>query len=145
MKRKESWLQFFPISTDTKLELPFVKEGINAGFPSPANDFVEDFIDLNKELIRNPDSTFLAKVRGNSMVGLGLENGDVMIIDKSLEPKHRKVVICVVDGEFTIKRVKKENGFYWLVPYNTEFNPIKVTPDNEFMIWGVVTYIIKEL
>ncbi len=145
MKNKSSWLEIFSVSIETSVQLPFVKDGINAGFPSPANDFAEDFVDLNKELIKNPNSTFLARVRGKSMVGMGLDNGDVIIIDKSLEPAHRKVVICVVNGEFTIKRVKKDSDFYWLVPYNSEFNPIKVTPENDFIIWGVVTYIIKAM
>lgn len=144
-KHTESWLEIFPISVDTRLDLPFVKDGINCGFPSPANDFIEDFIDLNKELIAHPESTFLAKVRGKSMIGAGLDDGDIMIIDKSLEPRHRKVAVCVIDGEFTIKRVKKEKDCYWLVPYNSDFQPIVVTPDNEFIIWGIVTYVIKSL
>lgn len=140
-----SWLEIFPVSVDSHIELPFVKEGINAGFPSPANDFIEDFIDLNKELIKHPDATFLAKVRGSSMTGMGLDDGDVIIIDKSLELQHHKVAICVVDGEFTIKKVKKDNGCYWLIPYNSEYKSILVTPENEFMVWGIVTYIIKAL
>ena len=105
--------------------------------------FMEQKMDLNAELIRHPDATFYARVKGNSMVDAGVEDGDVLIIDRSLEPVTGKIAVCYVDGEFTVKRLKIENDVCWLVPANEEFEPIKVTEENDFIIWGVVSYVIK--
>jgi DNA polymerase V len=127
------------------MDLPFVNQGISAGFPSPADDFLDIKIDLNREFIKNPNSTFYARVRGQSMVGAGLNNGDLLIIDRSLEPKNDKIAVCFVDGEFTVKRIKKEKDTVWLIPENEKYAPIQVTADNEFVIWGMVTTVIKKV
>jgi DNA polymerase V len=138
-------LEIFPPDLSRNLDLPFVNQGISAGFPSPADDFLDIKIDLNREFIKNPSSTFYARVRGRSMVGAGLNDGDLLIIDRSLEPKDDKIAVCFVDGEFTVKRIKKEKDTVWLIPENKEYPPIQVTSDNEFVIWGMVTTVIKKV
>lgn len=129
---------------ELNLEIPIVG-GIKAGFPSPAEDFVDLTIDLNRELVRNPSSTFYARVKGDSMQDAGIGNGDLLIIDKSLEPANGKVAVCYIDGDFTVKRIRLDADCCWLVPANNDFNPIKVTEENDFIIWGIVIHVIKSL
>lgn len=136
-------LDFYKPDFSTELELPYVDVGISAGFPSPADDFIELTIDLNRELIKHKDSTFFAKVKGNSMKNAGIFDGDLLIIDKSLEPQDGKIAICQIDGDFTVKRIKKENDIVWLIAENEDYKPIKVTEENELMIWGIVIHSIK--
>ena len=135
--------EFYVPDYSTELELPFVDVGISAGFPSPADDFLELTIDLNKHLIKHKDSTFFAKVRGHSMKNAGIFDGDLLVIDKSLAPQDGKIAICQIDGEFTVKRIKIENEVVWLIAENEEYKPIKVTEENELMIWGIVIHSIK--
>ncbi len=123
--------------------IPYFDMGVSAGFPSPANDYLESRIDLNSELIKHPSSTFYTRVSGDSMVDSGIYNGDLLIVDKSLPAQNNKVAVCFIDGEFTIKKIKIQNDVIWLVPANKLYNPIMVTVDNEFLIWGIVTYSIK--
>lgn len=134
---------FYMPDFTTELELPYVDVGISAGFPSPADDFIELTIDLNRELIKHKDSTFFAKVKGDSMKNAGIFDGDLLIIDKSLEPQDGKIAICQIDGDFTVKRIKKENDVVWLIAENEDYKPIKVTEENELMIWGIVIHSIK--
>ncbi len=129
--------------SETALELPLVSEGISAGFPSPALDFADMTIDLNKHLIKHPASTFYGRVKGESMKDDGIDNGDLLVIDKSLEPMNNKIAICFIDGEFTIKKIKIEKDICWLIPANEKYKPIKVTSENDFLIWGIVTHVIK--
>lgn len=136
-------LEFYIPDFSSKLELPFFDVGISAGFPSPADDFIELTIDLNKHLIKHKDSTFFAKVKGNSMINAGIYDGDLLVIDKSLEPQNNKIAVCQIDGEFTVKRIKIEKDIVWLIAENEEYEPIKVTPENELMIWGIVIHSIK--
>lgn len=138
-------LEIFSALMDSHLILPYAEQGISAGFPSPAEDFLDISIDLNKELIKNPSATFYGRVKGNSMKDAGLENGDLLIIDKSLEPKNGKIAVCFIDGEFTVKRIKIDKKIIWLIAENKEYQPIKVTPENEFVIWGIVTTVIKKI
>lgn len=135
--------EFYSPDYSTDINLPFVDTGISAGFPSPADDFIELSIDLNKTLIKNKDTTFFAKVKGHSMKNAGIYDGDLLVIDKSLEPQNNKIAICQIDGEFTVKRIKIEENIVWLIAENEDYKPIKVTPDNEFMIWGIVIHSIK--
>jgi len=137
-------IEFFTPDLSTNIDIQYV-EGLKAGFPSPADDFAELKIDLNREVVRNQEATFYAKVKGNSMVDAGISDGDVLVIDRSIEPTSNKIAVCYIDGEFTVKRLRVEDDVIWLVPENEEFEPIKVTAENEFMVWGVVTYIIKKL
>jgi len=135
----------FSVSTETKLNTPLAEQGISAGFPSPAQDFIDLSIDLNKELIKHPSSTFFGRVKGNSMIGAGIGNGDLLIVDKSLNPIDGKIAVCFIDGEFTVKRLKVEKDCCWLLPENEAYQPIRVTSENDFIVWGVVVYVIKAL
>tara|TARA_R100001377_G_C3085770_1_gene74011 strand:- start:41 stop:490 length:450 start_codon:yes stop_codon:yes gene_type:complete len=134
---------FYRAEISLDLELPYVYEGISAGFPSPADDFLDLNIDLNKHLIKNPSTTFYGRVKGDSMKDVGIHNGDLLIIDKSLEPRDNKIVVCFIDGEFTVKRIAIQKDVIWLVAENKDYDPIKVTKDNDFLIWGIVTNVIK--
>ena len=136
-------LEIYSASTETELALPLVSSAISAGFPSPASDFIDLKIDLNKHLIQHPSATFFARVKGDSMKDEGIFDGDLLVIDKSIEPSNGKIAVCFIDGEFTVKKIKLENGFCWLVPANEKYQPIKVTSENELMIWGIVTHVIK--
>jgi len=136
-------IDFYSANTSSELALPLVDGGIAAGFPSPAQDYIDLKIDLNKELIANPSSTFYGRVKGSSMQDAGIVDGDILVIDKSLEPQDGDTAVCYLDGEFTLKYIKIEADAIWLVPANPKFQPIKVTEDNHFCIWGVVTYSIK--
>jgi len=127
-----------------KDKVPLV-EGIRAGFPSPAEDFADPTLDLNRYVIKNPASTFYARITGDSMEGAGISDGDIVVIDKSLEPKDGSIAVCFIDGEFTLKRIKLEKGKLLLMPANPKFHPIEITEENHFVVWGIVTYIIKEL
>lgn len=137
-------LEIHKTDFSSSLLLPYADEGIRAGFPSPAQDHLEQAIDLNKELIRHPTSTFYGRVVGDSMRDEGIEEGDILVIDKSLELLDNDLAVCFVDGEFTVKRVRLEQEAAWLVPSNPEYPSIRVTKDNEFIIWGIVTYTIKK-
>lgn len=138
-------IDIFTPNDDSGIELPLSGERVAAGFPSPAEDYASIRLDLNKELIKNPASTFYARVSGLSMVEDGINDGDLLVIDKSIEPYDGCLAVCFIDGEFTLKRFEKHNGYGLLVPANKEFKAIKVTADNHFCIWGVVTYVIKKV
>lgn len=137
-------IKIHKIDLASSLPLQYADEGIKAGFPSPAQDYMEQAIDLNKELIKHPASTFYGRVVGNSMIGEGIEEGDILIIDKSLELMDNDLAICFIDGEFTVKRVRLEPDAAWLVPSNPDFPLIKVTKNNDFIVWGIVTFTIKK-
>jgi DNA polymerase V len=136
-------LEFYIPDNSSKIELPFFDVGISAGFPSPADDFIELTIDLNREFIKHKDTTYFARVKGHSMKNVGITDGDLLIIDKSLEPQNNKIAVCQIDGEFTVKRIKIEKNIVWLIAENEDYEPIKVTPENNFMIWGIVIHSIK--
>lgn len=137
-------LEFFKPSVKSTIELPLVEATISAGFPSPADDYSESRLDLNKELISNESATFYARVRGDSMTLAGISNGDLLIIDKSKTPVNGSIVVCLLDGEFTVKRLNKKGNQYYLMPENDNYQPIKIKPENDVTIWGVVTYTIKK-
>lgn len=127
-----------------KEEVPIV-EGIHAGFPSPAEDFSEPTLDLNRYVIKNPSATFYARIQGDSMEGADIHDGDIVVIDKSLEPKEGNIAVCFIDGEFTLKHIFIQQGKVLLKPANPAFPTIEVTEDNHFVVWGIVTYVIKKL
>ena len=138
-------ITFFIPDFENTNELPFISGGIKAGFPSPAADFDESKISLDTVLVKNREATFYAKASGNSMTGAGIDDGDILVIDRSLEPQNNKVAVCFIDGEFTIKRIKIEKDCVYLMPENKNYQPIKVTDENELVIWGIVTYVIKSV
>ncbi|MFZ4672409.1 MAG: LexA family protein [Flavobacterium sp.] len=138
-------LTFFIPDVENTRELPYFASGIKAGFPSPAADFDEAKISLDRVLVKNQEATFYAKASGTSMIGAGIDDGDIMVIDRSLEPQNNKIAVCCIDGEFTVKRIAiKKDGVY-LLPENKDYQAIKVTEDNELIIWGIVTYVIKSV
>ena len=141
----KSNIKFFIPDTESTLESILISSGISAGFPSPAGDFKQDRISLDKELIKNKEATFFARVSGQSMVGAGLDNNDLLVIDRSLEPTNNKIAVCLIDGEFTVKRLKVENGRLWLNPENLDYKPIEITEENQFIIWGIVTNVINKV
>lgn len=137
------FFEFYVPDYSTDLEIPFFDLGISAGFPSPAQDFTELRINLNKQFIKNHDTTFILKVKGHSMKNIGIFDDDFIIVDKSLEPQNGKIAVCQIDGEFTIKRIKIERKVVWLIAENEEYAPIKVTAENELIIWGIVIHSIR--
>jgi DNA polymerase V len=143
--KKETSLTFHLPNFESKLRIQYVKEGVSAGFPSPATDFLGNEIDLNKELCKNPLATFYIKVNGNSMINAGISDKDILIVDRSLEPQNNKIAVCFIDGEFTVKRIQLEDDYLYLMPENPSYPAIKVTEENELVIWGMVTYVIKSL
>jgi DNA polymerase V len=143
--KEEKKLTFYFPNLDGDLTIPIINEGVSAGFPSPAADFMENSIDLNKELSKNPLATFYIKVKGNSMIDAGINDKDVLVVDRSLEPQNNKIAICFIDGEFTVKRIHLDKECLYLIPENKNYQPIKVTQENQLLIWGIVTYVIKAL
>ena len=141
--RKPVSLKIFKADLTIHTSLPYADQGIQAGYPSPAQDYLSESIDLNREIVRHPASTFYARVSGDSMIDDGIGPDDIIVIDRALEPQDGDLAVCCVDGDFTLKRIRLENNRVWLIPANEAFDPILVTPDNRFEIWGVVTYTIK--
>lgn len=143
--KEEVRLHIYSADLSSIMEIPFVDDGIKAGFPSPAQDYLTESIDLNKELVRHSETTFYAKVSGDSLTDAGISDGDLVVIDKSLEVSNGDYVAAFIDGEFTLKQFKMDeaNQCAWLIPANAKYHPIKVTEDNDFMIWGVITSCIK--
>jgi DNA polymerase V len=143
IKSKE--LEVFLLEPQTKVALPVYVPKIQAGFPSPADDYREMPIDLNEYLIKNPASTFLIRVTGDSMEGAGLKENCLLIVDRSLTPKQNQIIVAVVNGEFTVKRYfKDKDGTILLKPENPKYEPINVAEGMEFLMWGVVTSVITE-
>ncbi|MBC91799.1 MAG: peptidase S24 [Flavobacteriaceae bacterium] len=138
-------LKFFGAETKKTKHLSLAGESISAGFPSPADDFKESKISIDQEVVKNESATFYARVVGQSMQGAGLDDGDLIVIDRSQEPDNGKIAVCYVDGEFTVKRLKVENECIYLMPENKKYKALKVTEENQLIIWGVVTYVIKKL
>lgn len=138
-------LTFFSPDEEKKKGVPISNNTVSAGFPSPADDFKEKRISLDRTLIKNKEATFYARVSGKSMIGAGLDDGDLLVIDRSLEAEHGKIAVCFLDGEFTVKRLHIDKNTITLMPENENYKPIKVSKDSDLLIWGVVTYVIKAL
>jgi DNA polymerase V len=138
-------LTFFTPENFNSLGAVYFDTGISAGFPSPAEDFKQERLSLDNELIKNKEATFFARVSGQSMIDAGLSDNDLLVIDRSLSPAHNKIAVCFLDGEFTVKRLKVEKEVVWLQPENKNYQPIKITEENDFVIWGIVTNVIKKV
>ena len=138
-------LGFYTPDLTTELVLPLAASPISAGFPSPAEEFFGLQLDLNEELIKHPEATFYARVKGHSMKDAGIQDGDLLVIDKAQEPKDGCVAVCAIDGEFTLKRLAVEKDSIYLMPANDEFKPIKITEENDFLVWGVVAYVVHKV
>jgi DNA polymerase V len=128
---------------DSQLELPVYETTVPAGFPSPAQEYLGDTMDLNDYLIKNKTASFIAKVEGNSMIDAGIFEGDLVVVDRALTAKNRDIVIAAVNHEFTIKRLSTKEGIK-LIPENKEYEPIVMSGENELVIWGVVTALIRK-
>lgn len=129
----------------THYALPISLGRIPAGFPSPADDHLEGRLDLTRHLIKHPAATFLWRATGDSMIGAGIHSGDLLVVDRSLEAKDRDVVVVVLDGEFTVKRLAKHQGTIKLLPENPNYQPVTITASQTCEIWGVVTNVIHPL
>ncbi|SPP64730.1 LexA family protein [Nitrospira lenta] len=129
----------------TRYKLPIFLGRLPAGFPSPADDYIEGKLDLNRKLIKHPAATFFVKVTGNSMLGAGIHNGDLLVVDKSLEAVDGNVIVASLDGELTVKRLYKRDNVLRLLPDNKDYQPIEIQAQQSFEIWGVVTNVIHAL
>lgn len=148
MKKRQASQQgiiFFKPNTEGFQEMPLAQNGVSAGFPSPADDFKELRISIDQEVVKNEEATFYARVAGESMQGAGLDDGDLLVIDRSKEPQNNNIAVCFIDGEFTVKRLKVEAECIYLMPENSKYKPIRVTEENELIIWGVVTFVVKKV
>jgi DNA polymerase V len=124
---------------------PIFEAAVSAGFPSPAADYEEEKLDLNKHLVRNPPATFFVRVNGDSMVGAGIHHGDLLVVDRSLGPGDKSVVIAVLNGELTVKRIRMKSRKITLEPENHNYSTQEITKDTAFEVWGVVTNVIHKL
>lgn len=124
------------------MKLQFFLNPVTAGFPSPASDYVDKSIDLNEILIKNKVATFLVRALGDSMINAGIFSGDILIVDKSLTPANKNIVVAILNGEFTVKRFIKENEKIILRPENSKYKDIEILGDDDFKVWGVVSFVI---
>ncbi|MBU1690659.1 MAG: translesion error-prone DNA polymerase V autoproteolytic subunit [Gammaproteobacteria bacterium] len=144
--RIPSWLEVHALAEQPPfLAIPLMSHSVRAGFPSPADDYIEKRIDLNEELIQHREATFFLRVRGHSMVGAGIDDGDELIVDRAISPAHGRIVVAVVDGELTVKRFFQREGVVKLVAESAEFADIEFKDGQEMVIWGVVTKVIKSV
>lgn len=142
----EKELEIYRGGFATELPLPFAETGVQAGFPSPAQDYIDKSLDFNRELIDHPAATFYAKVVGNSMIDAGIAEGDIVVIDRAVDPEQDDVVVVFIDGEFTIKHIdfsELSRNRIWLRPANAAFPAIKVNATADFRVWGTVVKVIK--
>lgn len=124
--------------------IPEVGSTVQAGFPSPADDYIENHLDLNELVIKHPAATFFVRVDGDSMRDAGIHSGDLLVVDRALQPAHGKIVVAVVNGEFTVKRIRVDAKGVSLMPENANYPAMPVTPESDFQVWGVVTYVIHK-
>ena len=134
-----------PPDQTTEFGCPLFLVPVAAGFPSPSDDYIETTLDLNRHLVKHPSATFFVRVKGDSMIEAGIHSGDILIVDRSLDATDKKVVIAVLDGEFTVKRIRLIDSKLYLLPENSDFSPTEITESMDFTVWGVVTNVIHEL
>lgn len=127
------------------MELPMLLSRLSAGFPSPADDYIEEKIDLNKLLVKNKPATYLVRVSGDSMIGAAICDGDILIVDASLRPRHNQIVVACVDGEFLVKRWCKEKNGTFLKSENPVYAPLRINPEDDFSIFGLVTGVVRQV
>ena len=137
-------LKIFQPETETTLPLPLFSSSVKAGFPSPAEDHIEEKLDLNRLMIEHPAATFFLRVEGESMENANIHPGDILVVDRALTPQSGQIIVAVLNGEFTVKRLKKKESRLYLLPENPAFPELEITAETEFQIWGVVTFIIHK-
>lgn len=125
--------------------LPLFFQPVSAGFPSPADDYIENKLDLNKLMVAHPESTYFVKVSGDSMINAGINNGDILVVDRSLEVKNNSIIIAALNGELTVKRFKKDKNKVVLAPENPKYKEITISSEDSFEVWGVVCYVIHRI
>ncbi len=145
MGMSENVDMIYSADSGSQVERPLFVTQVSAGFPSPADDYIELQLDLNKHLIQHPAATYFVRVTGDSMIHAGIHDGDLLIVDRSLEARDKNVIIANVDGELTVKRMKMADGKVYLVPENDRYQPQEITSDMSFEVWGVVTNVIHSL
>ena len=133
-----------PFESRTKLAIPFYAGKVQAGFPSPAEDHMEKSLDLNEHLVSNPAATFFVRAQGDSMQDAGIYSGDILVVDRSVEPKDRQIVVAMLDGDFTVKRLTRKLGKVFLEAENQAYPAIEITENQELVIWGAVTFVIHQ-
>lgn len=138
-------LKIYAPDSHTSSDIPLAESSVHAGFPSPADDFLEGSLDLNSLVIKHPEATFFARVEGDSMQDEGIAEGDILVVDKAIEPFDGCLAVAYVDGEFTLKRVRMEPGRILLVPANPKYPVIEIAAGQDFAVWGVVRWIIKQV
>jgi len=139
---KTKTLELYASDTSTTLNMPYFENGVSAGFPSPAEDHMHSKIDLNNLLIENPSATYYVRVNGDSMLGAGILSGDLLIVDRSIEVNNNCIVVAHLDGEFTVKRIKKIKKKIFLQAENNNYKPIEITKEMDFELFGVVAHAI---
>ena len=139
---KTKTLEIYASDTSTTLNIPYFENGVSAGFPSPAEDHMHSKIDLNNLLIENPSATYYVRVNGDSMLGAGILSGDLLIVDRSIEVTNNCIVVVHLDGEFTVKRIKKIKKKIFLKAENNNYKPIEITKEMDFELFGVVAHAI---
>lgn len=137
--------EIYTADQSTDFELPLAEVSVQAGFPSPAEDYIEDRLDLNEHLIDHPAATYFVRVAGTSMLEAGIHDGDILVVDRALEPVDGKVVVASINGNLSVKRLKKEDDTVYLVAENDDYDDIEITPHNDFQVWGVVTHVIHSV
>lgn len=133
------------VTGGTSLVLPFFISRVAAGFPSPADDYIDGGLDLNELLVRHPSATFFVRVSGDSMTGAGIRSGDILVVDRAERASDGSIIIAVLDGELTVKRLRFRDDSLYLVPENDDYSPIPVGPERQFEVWGVVVHVIHTL
>ena len=139
---KSKTLEFYSSEQDVSLNLPYFQNGVSAGFPSPAEDHIDSKIDLNQLLIEHPSATYYVRVNGDSMLDAGILNGDLLIVDRSLEVINNSIVVAYIDGDFTVKRIRKNKNKLFLQAENNKYQPIEITEEMDFELFGVVAHAI---
>jgi DNA polymerase V len=134
-----------PYHTTQSLRLPFFETRVPAGFPSPAEDYLDRGLDLNELVVKHPAATFFVRVEGESMIGAGIHPGDTLVVDRAEQAAHGRIVVAVIDGDFTVKRIRKIDGKLLLASENSDLPPLHIAPEAGFEVWGVVTYVIHRI
>ncbi len=144
MKTDSSIHAIFEVDQKTNVVCPLFTSGVSAGFPSPAEDHIDQHLDLNELLIQHPVATFFVRVSGESMKDAGINNGDILVVDRSLEATSGRIIIAIVNGELTVKRFVQDSSSCQLVAANPDYPPVAITDETDFSVWGVVTSVIHQ-
>jgi DNA polymerase V len=144
MKTDSSIADIFSVDQKTHVARPLFTCGVSAGFPSPAEDHIDRKLDLNELLIPHPTSTFFVRVAGDSMTNAGINNGDILVVDRSIEATSGKIIIAIVNGELTVKRLVQNHTSCRLVAENSDYPSLEITEETDFRVWGVVTSVIHQ-